>query len=280
MAATDYDARKIAEHFDTYGDNEWNRLVKTPVDEVSLYIHTHYLRRYVPQGGRVLEIGAGAGRFTQVLAGIGANIVVADISQGQLALNQRYARRFDFAHAVEAWQQADICAMPQFADESFDCVVAYGGPLSYVMDRRDVAIQECLRVLKPDGALLFSVMSIWGSAHAALNGVLSLPVALNQQITTTGDLTPQVMPGRTDNMHLFRASELRQWLTHFDVQVEALSASNGLCIGWNEHLAEICNDEEKWQELLRMEVEACAEEESLNMGTHLLAVVRKNEFNR
>ena len=54
-----------------------------------------------------------------------------------------------------------------------------------------------------------------------------------------------------------------------------MSASNCLSIGWEERLAEIRQDDEKWQELLRMELEACSEEGSLNLGTHLIAVAQK-----
>jgi hypothetical protein len=39
-------------------------------------------------------------------------------------------------------------------------------------------------------------------------------------------------------------------------------------------LKEIRNDADKWNELLRMELEACAEEGCLNMGTHLIAVAK------
>ena len=42
-------------------------------------------------------------------------------------------------HAVESWHQIDMCDMSAFADATFDIVVAYGGPFSYVLDRRDVA---------------------------------------------------------------------------------------------------------------------------------------------
>jgi len=55
-----YDSDRVARHFDDLGKREWNRLLETPVDEVSLYIHTHYLKEYVWPGARVLEIGAGA----------------------------------------------------------------------------------------------------------------------------------------------------------------------------------------------------------------------------
>ena len=40
---SDYQAQRTADYFDKTGMEEWERLVATPVDEVSLYIHTHYL---------------------------------------------------------------------------------------------------------------------------------------------------------------------------------------------------------------------------------------------
>ena len=107
--SSNYSAKEIAKYFDEYGVREWERLVETPVDEVSLHIHTHYLKKYVQPGAYVLEIGAGAGRFTQVLAQLETKILAADISQVQLDLNQRHAQQYGFANAVEAWQQVDIC---------------------------------------------------------------------------------------------------------------------------------------------------------------------------
>ena len=76
-------------------------------------------------------------------------------------------------------------------------------------------------------------------------------------------------------MHLFRATELRQWLEFSGARVLELSASNCLSLLWEQKLEQIKLDREKWHELLRMEIEACAEEGCLNMGTHTIAVARK-----
>jgi len=274
--SSDYSPELIAKYFDEYGLREWNRLLDTPVDEVGLYLHTYYLEQHIAAGMRVLEIGAGAGRFTQVLARLGACILVADISQGQLELNRQFARKLDFENAVEGWQQVDICDLGRFSDASFDCIVAYGGPFSYVLDRRDVALSECLRVLKPGGLLLASVMTIWGTAHRHLDGVMALPPEVNQKITGTGDLTPENYPGRKDRfMHLFRAGEYCKWLKQAGVEILAMSASGCLSIGWADLIKSFREDESRWQELLRIELEASAEWESLNLGTHLISVVRK-----
>ena len=272
-----YNAEQVAQFFDAYGIREWNRLVQNPVTEVSLHLHTYYLEKYIRSGQYVLEIGAGAGRFTQVLAQLGARVVVGDLSQVQLNLNRQHANQYGFASAVEEWSQVDICDMTRFASESFDCVVAYGSPFGYVLDQRDQALSECLRVLKPNRYLILSVASVWGSAHRHLDGVLSIPASINQQITTTGDILPGMIKDREQFFHMFRAAELHQWLETSGVQILAMSASDCLATGWGEMLTTIQNDPEKWQELLRMEVEACAERESWNMGMHTIAVVQKVE---
>lgn len=274
--SSNYNASAVIRHFDDFGIHEWERLVQAPSDEVGLYIHTHYLEKYIAKGTRVLEIGAGAGRFTQILARLGAQILVADISSVQLDLNRRFAEEFGFREAVLDWQQLDICDLSRFEPDSFDCVLAYGGPFSYVLDKRDPALAECLRVLRSGGLLLLSVMSIWGSAHGRLDGVLSLPVSVNQKITSTGDIAPATFPERKGNfMHMFRAGELKEWLEQRNLTIMDFSASNCISLTWNEMLKEIRNDTAKWNELLRMELEACADDGCLNMGTHLIAVTRK-----
>jgi 2-polyprenyl-3-methyl-5-hydroxy-6-metoxy-1,4-benzoquinol methylase len=270
-----YNAEQVAQFFDASGIREWNRLVQNPVTEVSLHLHTYYLEKYIRSGQHVLEIGAGAGRFTQILARLGVRVVVGDLSQVQLNLNRQHADQYGFAAAIEKWVQVDICDMTRFASESFDCVVAYGSLFGYVLDQRDKALAECLRLLKPGGLLILSVASLWGSAHRRLDRVLSIPASINQQITATGDILPGMIKDREQFFHMFRAAELHQWLERSSVQILAISASDCLATGWGELLTITRKDPEKWQELLRMEVEACAERESWNMGMHTIAVVQK-----
>jgi ubiquinone/menaquinone biosynthesis C-methylase UbiE len=271
-----YRPELVAQYFDEFGARDWERLIQNPADEVSLHLHRHYLKKYITTDQMVLEIGAGAGRFTQILEGLGAKILVADISQAQLELNKKYSTELGFRHAIIDWRQVDACAMSQFASRSFDAVVAYGGLFSYVLEKRDQALVECLRVLKPGGILLLSVMSLWGSAHGFLNGVLSTPPESNQKITNTGDITPATYPQRQQNfMHLFRSGELIRWLEQSNLAVTDISASNCISLTWNEALGQIRGDTEKWNELLRMELEAGADEGCLNLGTHIIAVARK-----
>lgn len=271
----EYHSGVIADYFDQLADGEWERLVKTPTAEIRLEVHAHYLRSFILPGSRVLEVGAGPGRFTQMLAALGCRITVVDISQVQLDLNRRYADELGFETAVAGWLQMDICDLTEFAADSFDALVCYGGPLSYVLDRREQALAECARATRPGGLIFMSVMSLWGSAHEHLPAVLTTPVENNRQIVATGDLTPQTRPGSRHDCHMFRAAELRRFLEGQGLEVAAMSASNTLTTGWDEPLTEVRQDPERWAELLAMEIEACCEAGCLDMGSHIIAVARK-----
>ena len=270
-----YDPAWVARYFDEFGGKEWERLTRTPVDEVSLHVYSQLLQRHLRPGMKVLEIGAGAGRFTQIIAALRCEITVADISEGQLKLNRAKAAEHGFAAAVRDSCVLDICDLRRFADGEFDAVVAYGGPISYVFDRADGALQECRRVLKDGGVLLCSVMSLWGTCHRYLGDVLQIPPAQNKVITDTGDLSPATLPENKHYCRMYRAAGFREMLERNHLPVVALSASNSLSLRWESELAAIRQDPVKWQELLRLELEACAEPGCLDSGTHLIAVCAK-----
>lgn len=103
-------------------------------------------------GGSLLEMAAGTGIVTRVLARVlpdTVSIIASDISQAML----------DFA-AVQSgvarisWRQADALALP-FDDAAFDAVLCQFG----VMFFRDrvAGYREARRVLKPRGRFVFNV---------------------------------------------------------------------------------------------------------------------------
>jgi SAM-dependent methyltransferase len=276
MTSVLYDPDFVAKYFDDLGDREWKRLGKTPADEIKLHIHSYYLQQYIEKDSLVLDIGAGAGRFTQVLANLGARIVVGDISKHQLELNQRYAKELHFARAVKEWLHLDICDMSTLASETFDAVVCYGSPLSYVFEKRDRALGEVLRVLKPGGKGFLSVSSLWGSIHELLPAIFTVDREKNAEIIRTGDLYFDASEGLRHRCHLFRAGEFREFLETQRVSILDLSASNCVTTVWGEKLQPIRDDPMKWNELLKTELEACRQQGSLDLGSHLIAVVEKS----
>ncbi len=268
-----YDADAVARYFDAFGLGEYERHDASPEQRIKFEMHVRCLREFVQPGSRVLEVGAGPGRFTEILAEMDCGVTVVDLSAEQVRLNEERARELGYAQSIERWLHADFCDLPALADGRFDAVVAFGGPFSYVLDRRDAALEECVRLLAPSGVLLLSVMSKWGSTHAFLGAIQSLPADEIRAMDATGDVTPATSPSSVDGghfFHMFTADELRRFLED-GLRVEFMAASNAVSTGWSDYL----DGEESFAQALAWEDEATRAPGALDMGTHILAVARK-----
>jgi 2-polyprenyl-3-methyl-5-hydroxy-6-metoxy-1,4-benzoquinol methylase len=80
IAAGSWDPARAASFFDEHSVQEWERSENGRTPAASLEIHHALLRRFVGHGDRVLDAGAGPGRFTVELARLGADVVALALS--------------------------------------------------------------------------------------------------------------------------------------------------------------------------------------------------------
>jgi ubiquinone/menaquinone biosynthesis C-methylase UbiE len=102
--------------------------------------------------GSVLEIAAGTGIVTRILAGLlppEVTITASDISPAMLD----FAARQSSVDRV-VWRQADALALP-FPDAAFDAVLCQFGVMFF--QDKVAGYREAFRVLKPGGLFAFSV---------------------------------------------------------------------------------------------------------------------------
>lgn len=257
--------------------DEWARWKSSPLQQIDFAIHIHYLQEYLQRGQRVLEVGAGAGRFTREIAALTDRVVVVDISEEKLQRNQRHAEALGYAASIEDWRLSDMRDLSKdFADGEFDAVVCFGGPLSYVFNLRDKALRELVRVARSGGLLLLSARSLWGMLHENLPRILNqVDPRINREIVATGDLGPSQVAPVDRFWHAYRAAEFRDFVAAAGCEVLMLSASNCLTATWEHVLPTWRDDEKTWNHLLELELEASREPGCLDMGAHILAVARK-----
>jgi len=273
-AGDDWDAtaQRVREHFDRLGELEWDRLEQDLRSQVSLEMHRRFLRRTISHGSTVLDVGAGAGRFTIELARLGASVEVTDVSAVQLEVNARRVEAAGFADAVSRRTVADIRDLGAFESGSFDAVVAYGGPLSYAFDDVGKAISEMLRVVKPRGRIVASVMSLLGSLRYFLPSVVGDIEAIGldafARLVQTGDQRHS-----PHQCHMFRWSEIAALLEPYACSTIDASASNCMSLGDPDALAALQRDEGRWQTFLDWEESMCREPGALDGGTHILIAV-------
>ena len=78
----------VKEHYNSNADKEWERLNENPFEFV---LTTWMMEKYIRPGQRVLDIGGGPGRYAIHFARLGCEVVLADLSEGNIALAQEKA---------------------------------------------------------------------------------------------------------------------------------------------------------------------------------------------
>ena len=271
------DVESVAAAFDQIADLEWERLDATLAGRVSFEQHRRWLQRHQVRG-RVLEIGAGAGRFTVELVRAGCRVVVADISGVQLDLNRQHVTAAGAADGVESWVRADVRDLPTDWQAGFDAVVAFGGVLSYVFDEADVAARQCLNALTPGGVVVGSVMSLAGNARLHVNDIATLAGgdALDavDRLLRDGDQRAVGATGVAQFQH-FTLRRLTTTIESAGGQLVDVAASNWLTLSDSPALEQLeQRNQHAWAWLLDTEEAMCRAPGAVEGGTHMLFAAR------
>ncbi|HET6576034.1 MAG TPA: class I SAM-dependent methyltransferase [Fimbriiglobus sp.] len=109
----------------------------------------------LPPGGRVLEVGSGAGWLTELLLCLGYQVVSAEPSESMVRAARDRITRCAWHHQLDEplpvefrCESVEECSLP---DESVDGVIFYEALHHVVDERRGLA--HCFRVLKPGGVI-------------------------------------------------------------------------------------------------------------------------------
>jgi SAM-dependent methyltransferase len=109
-------AESFGEQWNRYRLVQLDSVTGKPISRERFFKGTRWPERL--DGERVLEVGCGAGRFTEVLVSTGADVVAVDASSAVEACRATVGDRATVL-------QADLFALP-FPQESFDRVFCYG----------------------------------------------------------------------------------------------------------------------------------------------------------
>jgi ubiquinone/menaquinone biosynthesis C-methylase UbiE len=147
---------------DEYHSNfgyQWNKFSKVQLDsfnntdlsESRLLIQSG-MQASDFDGKTVLEVGAGNGRFTEILLKFGANVVAVDYSS---AIDANYSNNYT-ASEKAIFLQADLFCLP-FKKQSFDYVICYG--VIQHTGNNEKALLELCKYPKKGGKLFVDIYS-------------------------------------------------------------------------------------------------------------------------
>lgn len=268
-------------YYDDHDEAEWERLTATLHGRLEWEGTVEQLESALPESGRVLDVGGGAGRYAVWLADRGYDVTLVDPSEGQreLAREKVAEHGVDERVTVRAGDVRDLA----FDRDTFDATLCLGGPLSHLLDadERASAARELRRVTGSGRPVFASVMGRlnWLVLYL-VTGTEHLVHA--DELAATGDYD-QSFVDRLDyesaftETHFFRADEFEELLSESGLTVGNLVGLEGvasvLAAGPLRERAEDLSDDQRAG--VRALVDELREDRSVvDLSAHMLAVCR------
>ena len=162
----------VREFYDKFSRMDWEEVDSSAYSKVEHAITVHYLDKYLPSRGIVLDAGSGPGKYSIELAKRGYDVILLDISRVQLRIAREEIAKLptDVRSHIKGYIQGTIEDMSMFPDGMFDAVICLGGTMSHLVDcdSREEAADELARVAKDGGPVFVSVLSFYGALRKVL----------------------------------------------------------------------------------------------------------------
>ena len=143
--------------------DEDKRLGRSRQGQLEYFTTMEYIHRYADKGSKVLEVGAGTGRYSIALAKEGMDVTAVELVEANLAVLRENSNGLENIRSY----QGDAVDLSRFSDGEFD-VTLFFGPMYhlYEADEVDRAIDEAIRVTRPGGVMLFAFLSVFGIMYS------------------------------------------------------------------------------------------------------------------
>ena len=257
----------LIEFYNTYDED--SRL-RSRHGSVEFLTTMHYVEQYLTPKARILEIGAGTGRYSHALARQGYPVDAVELVEHNIEVFQRNTRAGEPV-TISQGNALDLSAIP---DNCYDITLLLG-PLYHLYTPEDKrqAIREALRVTKPGGILF--------AAYVISDGCLldegfhrgNIDVA---EYVRTGLLDSETFAAKSEPKDLFelvRKEDIDALMSGFPVKRLHYVASDGCARLLREAIDAM--DDETFRLYLKYHFVTCEREDLVGVTSHALDISRK-----
>ncbi|WP_079506937.1 class I SAM-dependent methyltransferase [Mesobacillus jeotgali] len=144
--------------------DEWERLQR---HKIEFDITKRYLDDFIKGDNlEIFDIGGGPGRYAMYLAERGHKVTLLDLSSKNIEVAKR--KSFEKGIALEGYIHGNALELEEF-QHHFD-VILLMGPLYHLTEEADrrKAVEGALKLLKPDGIIIASFISVYAPLQDSL----------------------------------------------------------------------------------------------------------------
>lgn len=230
----------------------------------------HYIEKYRKPGNRVLEIGAGTGRYSHALARQGYDVDAVELVEHNIEI----FRKNTLSTEKITITQGNALDLSAFPDNQYDITLLLG-PLYHLYNKDDKrqALREAIRVTK-QGGIIFA-------AYVISDGCLidegfhrsNIDVA---EYIKNGLIDSQTFAARSapkDLFELVRKEDIDELMSVFPTTRLHYVAADGCALFMRESIDKM--DEETFDLYLKYHLSTCEREDLAGITSHAIDIFRK-----
>ncbi len=255
----------VVDFYNNY-DEEGRLLRKSRMPE---YLNTmKYIEKYLEPDVKIIEIGAGTGRYSVALAEMGYDVTAVELVSHNI---EAMKKKIKSNHNIKVFQ-GNACDMSRFEDESYDIVLLLG-PMYHLFNEDDKhkALSEAIRITKPNGVIFASYCNNDTSVYkffytGRIHSFLDKGLIKDDYHTVSA---PEQI------FELYRKSDIDKIMNHYNVTRLHFVGVDMLSYLFDDKFDNLSDRE--FEEYMKFISNLCEREDCVGLSIHMLDVFRKNE---
>lgn len=248
---------------DLYNEKEEDgRLTQDKAHKIEFLITTKYINKYLKPGMKILEVGAGTGRYSLYYANQGYEVKALELVKHNIDIFKKNITNNMNIDVI----QGNALDLSMYSDNEFDMVLNLG-PLYHLPEIRDMdkAINESIRVCKPGGILYFAMLS---NESNFINQVIK-----DKSYLLGNDFDKETFDLVDIPFVFMRINEMNDLFKNKSIQKLHLVGQDGLSLTFKNQINEF-NDEE-YNVWIKYIESSCEDESIIGYSNHVLFIGRK-----
>ena len=257
----------LINHYNNYDED--SRLVPKH-GSVEFFTTMKYINKYIKSDDRVLEIGAGTGRYSHALAQEGYDVDAVELVEHNIEIFKQHTQPNENITIAQG-NAMDLSAFP---DNTYDISLLLG-PLYHLYTKADKqqALSEAIRVTRPGGIVF--------AAYVISDGCLldegfhrgNINVSKYIEKGLLDSQTFAANSGPKDLFELVRKENIDNLMSVFPVTRLHYVAADGCALFMREAIDMMDND--TFELYLKYHFATCEREDLLGISSHTIDIFRK-----